>query len=124
MFDASALLALLRGEPGADGVAELLADGGVCGAANWAEVAQKIDQHGGDWRKARAVLLSYPLSVEPVTQEDAETAAELWQRGSGLSLGDRLCLALGRRLGGEVVTADTAWDGMAAVRLIRGAETR
>jgi PIN domain nuclease of toxin-antitoxin system len=118
VLDASALLAFLKGETGAAAVEAVLADG-ICGAANWSEAAQKIRQAGADWSLARELLLSYGLRVEPVTQADAETAAALWKAGSGLSLGDRLCLALGARTGREIVTTDTAWDGLANVTLVR-----
>ncbi|MFT4299437.1 MAG: hypothetical protein QM597_07380 [Aeromicrobium sp.] len=55
-----------------------------------------------------SALLSFPLSIEPVTVEDAELAARLWSDTPGLSLGDRLCLALGGRLDAVVWTADRA----------------
>jgi len=119
VFDASALLAFLRGEPGAPAVAERLADGGVCGAANWSEVAQKVRQAGADWELARRLLDSYGLRVEPVTEADGETAAALWRRGSGLSLADRLCLALADRTGRDALTADAAWAGLPRVVLVR-----
>ncbi len=118
VLDASALLAFLRRETGAAAVEAGLA-GGICGAANWSEVAQKVRQAGGDWSLARELLISYGLRVEPVTEADGETAATLWKAGSGLSLGDRLCLALGIRLRQEVLTTDTAWNGLANVTLAR-----
>jgi PIN domain nuclease of toxin-antitoxin system len=68
---------------------------------------------------ARAVLLSYPLTIEPVGVEDAERAAELWSAGTGLSLADRMCLALADRVDGVALTADTAWAGMARVHQVR-----
>lgn len=119
MFDASALLAFLGGEEGADEVEEALIDGGVVGAANWSEVAQMVLQHRRDWDRVRALLLSYPLVLEPVTVEDAEEAAVRWRKGSGLSLADRLCLALGDRLAATVWTADTHWGSESPVRQIR-----
>src|SRR4051812_12581517 len=54
-------------------------------------VAQKVRAAEADWRAARALLVSYGLVVEPVLAADAERAAALWERGSGLSLADRLC---------------------------------
>jgi PIN domain nuclease of toxin-antitoxin system len=30
-------------------------------------------------------------------------------RQAGLSLGDRMCLALGQRMGAEILTADKSW---------------
>ncbi|HVR78343.1 MAG TPA: PIN domain-containing protein [Acidimicrobiia bacterium] len=119
MFDASALLAFLEGEEGADEVEDALLDGGVVGAANWSEVGQKVLQHRRDWDRVRALLLSYRLVVEPVTMEDAEGAAVGWRKGSGLSLADRLCLALGDRLEAIVWTADTHWGSDSPVRQIR-----
>ena len=119
VFDSSALLAYLQGEDGSDVVESALLDGGACGAANWSEVAQKILDHGRDWALARALLTSYALVVEPVTTEDCEWAARRWRRGEGLSLGDRLCLALGARRHETVLTADGAWRDEPNVRGIR-----
>jgi len=119
VFDASALLAFLQGEEGADMVERHLEEGGACGTANWSEVAQKVMAHGRDWPLARALLMSYDLHLDPVGIADADTAAALWRAGSGLSLGDRLCLALGQRLNATVWTADAAWGSGGSVRQIR-----
>lgn len=119
VLDASALLAFLQGEVGADRVEALLENAAHCSSVNWSEVAQKILAGGGDWPLAAALLTSYGLRVEPATVTDAERAAELWQRGSGLSLADRFCLALGERLGTTVWTADTAWGTSDRVRQVR-----
>ncbi|MFT4287934.1 type II toxin-antitoxin system VapC family toxin [Nocardioides sp.] len=119
VLDASALLAYLQGEPGADVVEESLAAGAVCGAANWSETAQKVIAVGGDWGLTRALLESYGLAVEAVTADDGEWAARRWRRGEGLSLGDRLCLALGERLGCDVLTADAAWGEGGRIRQAR-----
>ena len=119
VFDSSALLCFLRGEEGADVVERELLVGGACSAANWSEVAQQVAQREHDWRPARSLLLSYKLTVEPVVIADAEAAARLWQRGSVLSLGDRLCMATAQRLGAVVWTADTAWGTADPVRQVR-----
>jgi ribonuclease VapC len=120
VLDASALLAYIQGEVGEDTVEDALATGNaVCGAANWSEVAQQLRARRGRWDLARALLMSFDLIVEPVTAADAERAAGMWEQGSGLSLGDRLCLALAERLGAEALTADQAWAGRPGVRLIR-----
>ena len=57
LFDSSALLCFLQGEAGADAVERALADGGLCGAANWSEVAQKVI--------ARSTRLAQPGTVAP-----------------------------------------------------------
>ena len=95
VLDSSAILAFVQGEAGADEVEAALRDAAVCGAANWSEVAQKVMGAGRDWDLVRALLDSYGVVVEPVHAEDAEWAARRWVRGEGLSLADRLCLALG-----------------------------
>jgi ribonuclease VapC len=119
VFDASALLTFLQGEPGAGEVERALKAGGACGAANWSEVAQKIRAHGRNWDLSRALLASYGLQVEPVTAGDAEWAARRWTAGEGLSLADRLCLALGDRLDADILTADQAWGTTGRIRQIR-----
>jgi ribonuclease VapC len=108
----------LTGESGADQVDQGLLEGGVVGAANWSEVAQKTRQHGRDWGRAKALLLAYELEVTPVITADAEWAATRWRAGEGLSLADRLCLALGARLDATVWTADAGWTG-SRIRKIR-----
>lgn len=119
VFDASALLAFLQGEQGSDTVEDALVEGGACGTANWSEVAQKVRAHGRDWDLAKALLLSFDLELEPVLVADAERAADQWQAGLGLSLGDRLCIALGERLQAPILTADTKWGTNDLIRQIR-----
>ncbi len=119
VFDASALLAFAQGEDGSATVEEQLVAGGACGTANWSEVAQKVRAHGRDWTLVRALLESYELRLEPVSVEDAERAAGTWAKGSGLSLADRLCLALGERLEADVWTADGTWGTAGRIRQVR-----
>src|ERR1019366_5343311 len=47
--------------------------------------------------------------LEPVTVEAAEQAAITWARASGMSLADRLCLAVGHHFDAIVWTADNSW---------------
>ena len=119
VFDASSLLAFVQGETGSDVVEHALVAGGVVGAANWSESAQALRAKGRDWPLARLLLTSYNLTIEPVTTDDAEWAAERWRSGEGLSLGDRLCLALGERLDHDVLTADRRWGDDGRIVQIR-----
>lgn len=119
MLDASAILAFLLGEDGADAVEGALADDARCGAANWSEVARRVLSTGRDWDLAQALLVRYGVRVEPVVGEDAEWAAHRWRRGEGLSLADRLCLALGERLDAKVLTADKSWGRSGRIVQIR-----
>lgn len=121
VVDASVVLAWLQDEPGSD-VAERHLTEGAIGAANWSEVLQKARQHGAPAELVARLLTSFGLQVVEVTAEDGERAAELWSPGTSLSLADRLCLALGMRMGRGVVTTDAAWRsaaGVAEVILVR-----
>ncbi|MFZ0217349.1 MAG: PIN domain-containing protein [Candidatus Dormiibacterota bacterium] len=112
VLDASAVLALVHDEPGADGVAAEL-DGAVLGAANLDEVMGKLVDVGADARQARALLAAAGVKIEPVQAGDAVLAAALraLPRGRALSLGDRCCLALTvRSRPAEVLTADRLWS--------------
>lgn len=120
VFDASALLAFLQGEAGADAVEAALLAGGCCASVNWSEVAQKVRAHGRNWDLAGALLRSYDLVIEPVTADDAERAASRWVSGDGLSLADLLCLALADRVDADdVLTADQSWGSTGRIRQIR-----
>lgn len=119
VLDASAILAFLRDESGSTVVEAALESGASCGAVNWSEVAQKVRAAGRDWDLVRALLGSYDLTIEPVGVDDAEWAARRWRRGEGLSLADRLCLALGERLAARILTADTTWGSDHRISQIR-----
>lgn len=118
VLDASAVLVYLQGETGANEV-EIALEGGRIGSANWSEVAQKVRSRNADWAVARSLLLSFNVRVEPVTPADGERAAALWHRGSGLSLADRLCLALADRTDERVLTADRAWGESERITQLR-----
>lgn len=62
VLDASALLAFLQGEAGADVVEAVLQDDGVCAAVNWSETAQKVRARGADWPLARSLLIGYGVA--------------------------------------------------------------
>jgi len=129
VLDASAFLAYLRDEPGANDVADAIADGAAISTANLAEVLSRAADRGADpQRLARQLtergLLDGAISVEPLVAADTAEIARLrpLTREHGLSLGDRACLALAKRLDLPAVTADTAWsrlDLRVAVRRIR-----
>ena len=116
VLDASALLALLKGEPGAERVAEALERGAYLSAVNLAEVLSKLADWGEDpaeaqARMAQVGLLGAAVEVLPFTEEDALEVARLraLTRAHGLSFGDRACLALARRLGLPALTVERAW---------------
>jgi ribonuclease VapC len=109
LLDSSAVLAWLQQEPGGERVGTLLEEG-IVTAANWSEILQKARQHGADPQEVGLMLRSLGLEVIEITRDDGETAAAIWQEGTPLSLGDRLCLAVAVRLGVPVVTTDALWE--------------
>ena len=104
VLDASAVLAWLQGEPGADVVQTHLDDAVIC-AVNFAEIHQKLAQNGVDADRTTRLLRTAGVRVEPFDADDAIAASKLWPttRKAGLSLGDRCCLALAARLWKSVV---------------------
>ena len=130
VLDASALLAHIYEERGAQVVDKAIVSGAVISVVNWIEVLSRLADDGLDPEQASAEITAAnpaetAIKVEPVTTEDANEAARLrpLTREKGLSLADRTCLALGRRLAVPVLTADREWTRLGdlgtAVRLIR-----
>jgi PIN domain nuclease of toxin-antitoxin system len=114
VLDASALLAVLNQEAGADRVLPVLA-GALMSSVNWAEVVQKATARGvsvdaGTRRDVEAV----GVRIVPFGVDDAEQTARIWVAApsAGLSLGDRACLALAVERGAVAVTADRAWAAL------------
>lgn len=118
MLDASAILAYLHDEPGADQVAEALSSIADCQmtAANHAEVIAKCLDRGVADEIVTPLLAELGYRVIGLTAEDGTVAGRLrtLTRAQGLSLGDRLCLAVAQRLACPVLTADRPWLTLAA----------
>lgn len=111
VLDASVVLMVLLGEPGA-GALSLRFNGAVMSAANLAEVLSRIADAGEDPDFFDQEIRAFNIEIAPVTATQAVEAARLrgmTGKAGGLSHGDRLCLALGRELGLPVLTADRAW---------------
>jgi len=129
VLDASALLAYLNQEAGAEEVALQIVGGGFISAVNLAEVYSKVTEWGQDAHLLEQALvqqglLGGVLEVVPFDPEDVLLVAKLrpLTKVQGLSLGDRVCLALAMRLKLPAITTDSAWNNLEAgveVRVVR-----
>ncbi|HIJ62578.1 MAG TPA: type II toxin-antitoxin system VapC family toxin [Rhodospirillaceae bacterium] len=115
ILDASALLAVLLGEPGSDKVRGVLADSGISDV-NLSEVVGHFARNGATETDIRSVLDPLPIERFSFDGELAYAAGLLLPltKSAGLSFGDRACLSLAQRLGVRVLTADRAWQNIAA----------
>jgi ribonuclease VapC len=111
VLDASAVLALLNGEPGHEVVADAIPEA-VLSAVNLSEVVAKLGEKGMPAEAIATAMAGIELEILPFDEASAYETARLraLTRSLGLSLGDRACLALGRQLALPVLTADKNWS--------------
>lgn len=114
VLDASALIAALMDEPGGE-LVEAVLDTALVGTVNLAEVVAALARDGNSEEEVRSIIAILRLSCVPPDEEmalDAGLLRSITDR-AGLSLGDRFCLALARRLDAPVLTADRSWRKVA-----------
>ncbi len=114
VLDASAIPALLQQEPGAEKLTDDVPECAVAGAVNMAEVQSGLVAKGLDPDEAWEDAISTVDALEPFTGEQAKIAGSLVKKTapSGLSLGDRSCLALAISLKAEVYTTERSWKNL------------
>ncbi|RYF24317.1 MAG: PIN domain-containing protein [Oxalobacteraceae bacterium] len=114
VLDASALIALIKGEQGAAKVATGIA-GARVSSVNYAEVVTHFIHADMPEREVDAMLDPLPLTVVPADKALAQIAGRLRAitAEAGLSLGDRFCLALAQRDGLPAWTSDQNWRKIA-----------
>ena len=110
VLDASALLAFINREPGAERVTAVLGEAAIS-TVNFSEVVTKLALRNRTPQRILDELTEFELEIVDFNRALAEDAGLLATatRGQGLSLGDRACLALARRENAVALTADNAW---------------
>ena len=123
VLDASALMAVLREEPGAAAL-EAVLDAAAISTVNLSEVQAKLVERGTPAENAWSWLVDLDLEVIDFDAPQARIAGDLrpLTRARGLSFADRACLALAQARAAPALTADRAWSGLELgieVRIIR-----
>lgn len=110
VVDASALLALIRNESGAQVIEELLGSI-IMSSVNVSEVASILLDSEMSPKEAEEVIEPFISSIMPFDFKQSIECASLKKttKHLGLSLGDRACINLGIQLGLPVYTADKIW---------------
>jgi PIN domain nuclease of toxin-antitoxin system len=114
VLDASAMLAIIFHEPGAERLTEEILDHAVASTVNLAEVQSKLVKKGYIPEEAWEDALELVTAVEPFTSDHAKIAGDLITTTEkyGLSLGDRSCLALAIALKAPVYTTEQLWRNL------------
>lgn len=123
VLDASAILALIQEEPGAEVIRPLLKQS-IMSTVNVAEVLtslQRVDISPEEGIEYMSLLINKIVDFD---REQAREVAALYPKvkHKGLSLGDRACLALGKKYNATVYTADKVWKDINSqldIQLIR-----
>ena len=110
VLDSSAILAVLFNEPGSEAVLPLL-EGALVSAVNLAEVHGSLLRRGAKADFAWTRVVELGCEVCPFDAEQARLAGELSTR-TGLSAGDRACLALAMEHKATVFTTDRRWKDL------------
>ncbi|MEL6160892.1 MAG: type II toxin-antitoxin system VapC family toxin [Cyanobacteria bacterium J06623_5] len=121
VLDASAILAFLNQEEGAAAISQYLKNG-IISAVNLSEVIAKLAERGVSKSLVQEFVEQLSIRVAPMDKTQAVIAGLLRNetKSFGLSLGDRVCVALGLHLKIPVITTDRQWDKLS----IKGLEVR
>ncbi len=104
-------VAMLKEEPGEDQFAEVIKDCCMC-VVNFAEVISYFAFAGYSQNQAAEILRPLPIDLVPADAGLSRAAGLLRPKTkqTELSLGDHYCLALAKRNGSEVLTADQSCE--------------
>lgn len=125
VLDASALLAVMNREPGAEVVRAALS-GAVISAVNYSEVLKKTIERCQTTGPVAALVHGFAVEIAPFDESMAAASADLYPhtKEHGMSFADRACLALAMQRQVAVLTAERKMSLVALpikVQLIRNA---
>jgi PIN domain nuclease of toxin-antitoxin system len=114
VLDASAVLAVIQHERGAERLTAEVLSNAVISSVNLAEVQSKLVKNGYSPTQGWNDALELVPAVEPFTADHARAAGNLITTTEkyGLSLGDRSCLALAIALNAPVYTTEQTWRNL------------
>lgn len=121
VLDASAILAVLYGEPGQEEIRRRIRGADVVvGAVNLSEVSAKLCEAGLAREEIREAVDALSPTVHSFAEDLAYAAGELrpLTREKGLSFGDRACLALAQSMRVKALTTDRGWDGLEGAEVV------
>jgi ribonuclease VapC len=123
VVDASAIIAVIKDEPGAQLVVQV-ARRAYVSAVNYSEIMAWLGERGATIEEVEKIVGAFDLTVEAFDRPRAIAAGLLAARTKrrNISFGDRACLALAMELGIPVMTGDRAWrdlDVGVEIRLFR-----
>lgn len=124
ILDASALLALIQEETGAEIIKPLLKFS-VMSAVNVTETLSVLQRTNISPEEGLTLITDIVTTIVPFDLEQAAQVAKLHPlvQPQGLSLADRACIVLGIKLQIPIYTADRIWDELKLdnidIRLIR-----
>lgn len=113
MLDASALIALVRQEPGHDVLSRLLENSAIS-AVSMSETVTKLVQKGGTRAQVEELLRALKLNVVAWDEDLAYRSAGFAHlaRERGLSLGDRACLTSAQAFNSTALTTERNWSDL------------
>ncbi len=111
LLDTSAIIALLKKEPGHTKVDDVLATCAMS-TVNFAELISSLAREGVSTDDIDTITENIIPEIIPLSHEISITTGKLitTTKHLGLSLGDRACLATAIYFNMEVYTADKVWE--------------
>lgn len=110
LLDTSALIALLKKEPGFDKIEDIIANSAIS-SVNFSEFVAVLTRSGIQENEINEIITDIVPEIIPFCVDTSILAGKLaiLSKDYGLSLGDRACIATGEFYKMEVYTSDKVW---------------